>query len=295
MLDTRWPNKPPPGTLIDWSQEINTGLALEWAFNEGSGPCVYNKTSLAANATGTFSSTSLSWSPRGVKFPAGDYRVDTGVTVPFLPFGPSAAWGMEIWLAITATVQLCTFWGFGAETLPSSSVSHDLRFFMAYGGSSPYNVYFWGGSSDWATGVNWITDGAPHQYVLTTPGGSTTPTISLYVDGVFRASGTPGNPLASAAAGGLSEVCAGGRHSSGTGSFVGQFIRGRIWSRCLQAAEIQSAYLRPWASYRPGPARDWAAWMGSAAGGHLYGYSGTGGAVLHPLNLPSSDLYRYRD
>jgi hypothetical protein len=66
VIGTRWPQKPPVGTAIDWSRGLAQGLRAFYALNEGTGP--YAADAARGGVALTWQEPAVSWGvgPRGV-------------------------------------------------------------------------------------------------------------------------------------------------------------------------------------------------------------------------------------
>jgi hypothetical protein len=240
--------KPAPGATLDTGNALTTSLVLCWLLNEGSGTSAADLSGEgntgAFTGAPTWATETSNYSPYATGF-SGTNRIEKSSSAAGLPTGATAAWAMEVWARMTGTISLASVFGFGARPILSPAVGQ-RRNFLQFGGSAPSNhVYFWGETHDWDTGVGWVTDGGWHQYVFSTIGGSSTPTIRLYVDGSSAASGTPSGTLDTAAA----EIYAGDRHNSGAGGFGGDIAIARIWARDLPDADVASLHSSPYGMF----------------------------------------------
>lgn len=150
-----------------------------------------------------------------------------------LPTSASAAWAFSFWHRTAANASLSQYFGFGV-TLPNSDDPGKNRYCLNFNS----NYYWWGDARDWDTGIAFDADNTWHHVLFTTPGGSATPTISLYVDGTFRASGSPSGSLTTAG----TTITAGSAHSSGASSPNASIDDCCIFNRHLSASEIRARH-----------------------------------------------------
>ncbi len=228
--DYHWITKPPLGYGIDLSHPHAQNCNLWWLANEGSGLGLDDLTPWKNR--GVFSATGAVWSPSvkgsSVSLTLSTGRIDANPASGLQTLATiSAPWSMEVWASMTTTVNLAAVFGMSLTDPSGSPATGQLRGFLQFGGSSPnYHVYFWGSGADWDSGIAWNIDGLPHCYLFTSNGGATG-TVTLYIDGVSKASGTPGGSLTT---GTTPRAWAGARHGAAATTFGGKFISGRIWS-----------------------------------------------------------------
>ncbi len=152
-------------------------------------------------------------------------------------------------------------WSFAATLQPfgNVSLSHIVGFNCIYSGNEIdggagrdqkvrgllnylNNYYFWGGSTDWNTGIAFDTDGLVHTVMVTHDGS----TLRFYRDGVLRGS-TARNHTSASTSGGYFVI--GNEHSSGAASPNARIISGRGWNRCLSAGDAANYAANPNAVY----------------------------------------------
>ncbi len=148
------------------------------------------------------------------------------------------AFTIEVMCAVTSVPNLSGF--FGAPQIGSA----DARGLIATGGGSSRNIYFWGGSADLASGVDWLTDGSVQHVFVTTAGPSTT--MRFYRGGVQIASGTTPALGARSSSGNwrLGDMAIGWAASP-----TGVIFKAAFYLRELSAADVASLTAAPWQQF----------------------------------------------
>lgn len=148
-----------------------------------------------------------------------------------LPTAAAAAWTISYWHYTVAYVSLSCDFGFGQE--PSGTPSAGtIRFSLEFNN----NYYFWGSSRDWDTLIAYVVGSWTHV-AFVSDGASSTPGLTLYIDGTSRATGSPSSALETAGA------WAGfGSHHSAGASPNAYYDCGMIHNRQLSASEVYALY-----------------------------------------------------
>lgn len=154
---------------------------------------------------------------------------DVGGTGPFT---------IEVLVRITSAPVLSGFFG-----LPPISGDGAGRAILAYGGGSNKNIFFWGGSADLASGVDWREDGSL-QHVFVASEGSGQP-IWFYRDGAQIASGTTPT-LAST---GNTSYFVGDAGNGWASSPTGAIVKAAHYRRALTPGEVRLLTDDPWANF----------------------------------------------
>jgi hypothetical protein len=234
-----WKSKPPAGTPLDRSHPLAPYLRACWIFNEGAGVFVADA---AGQNNGQRTGGGWAAGDRGtaVAFTGGTTESVKQSNAVGLP-SATDPFAIECRVCMAGTTSLALTWGFGTD--PTSVSTGNGRYFMMFGGTAPNNnVYFWGGSADWDTGIPWITDGQFHSYIFS----KNSAEIVLYIDGVRRGSTTAPTLFFAD-----SVVAAGDRHPSAAGTFTGRMDMGRLFAKHLNDAEAAGLVADPYAMFAP--------------------------------------------
>lgn len=152
---------------------------------------------------------------------------------------------IEVLLSITATSSLACIASFNGNVTPiTTDTTGRRRALLAFGGSSPFNIYFWGESADLDSGVLWRNDGSLQHVFVTASGG----TMRFFRDSKQIASGsTP-----SLAAAGVNQfITFGSRHPSGVNAPAMKVFKATVRNRALSLDEIVQLTNNPWLDFKP--------------------------------------------
>lgn len=164
----------------------------------------------------------------GQQYSAG-FVGDVGGTGPFT---------IEVLVRITSAPALSGFFG-----LSNSSGDGTARAVLAYGGGANKNIFFWGGSADFASGVDWREDGSL-QHVFVASEGSGQP-LWFYRDGALIASGTTPT-LANT---GNTPYFVGDAGAGWASSPTGAIVKAAHYRRALTPGEVRLLTDDPWANF----------------------------------------------
>jgi hypothetical protein len=213
MFGSRWTQKPPVGTQIDWSHSFAAGLQAFWALNEGTGLV---STDLVQNIQAT-QAGGASWS-------AGQFA--TGVFCNASNARAQATWPSGLDLAWPITIA-------SAFTLAGTNSGSGWIFGIFPG---PISCYLSSGT----TPTVWVNNGSALSSGKTISSGSThvvavtisSSNVSIYLDGALAASTTNSG----AANWGSNNVAFGDSSSYGGRTSGLLYYWGGIWTSALPAA-----------------------------------------------------------
>lgn len=236
----RWLDRiaqPQEAARVDWSNPINEGLGCLFYGQlpeavSGREPSVVSGSLDVGEAGSAFS----------INGGSGDERL--AYAVEQLP-SAGAPITLEFLVWLSSAPELSAIGGICPEaTFTTTGGNGQRRALIAYPGS-PGNIYWWGNSNDWDSGIDFPTGALRHVLVSKGPGTSGA-TITLYVDGIEVAQGSNGGTLVLPSSGPFFVI--GSRH------VIGTQITGKIFKAAYYVAEktAQEAALlasRPWANF----------------------------------------------
>jgi hypothetical protein len=258
-LWTGWKSKPPQGTPLDATNDLNRGLVYCFPFNEGSGPPINLVRAYKATIAGT-----ATWSG-GTYGPALSVTGSNYFSIP----QPGNDWVM----AQAATLRIIHNPNYSASfssvvDAGTSGGSRDLSIFLDTNGNIDYQGYAdTNYSTTFSTGM---AKGSWWDFVTTING--TSGAVIYYVNGA---------QIGTLSGSGFSAVSApayfGNNISTGGVSYVGAYALVQYWNRILSAQEIAALHTDPWQIFAP-PVPFW---WGDATAASIASFY-WGGSALRP-------------
>lgn len=152
---------------------------------------------------------------------------------------------IEVLVNITSSTSLACIACFNSAQTPITTDSTGRRRgLLAFGSTTPFDIYFWGESADLDSGVKWRNDGSIQHVFVTATGG----TMRFYRDGFQIASGT--TPTLAAALT-TQFITIGSRHPSGATAPAMKVFKASIRNRALNGNEILALTQDPWRDFKP--------------------------------------------
>lgn len=229
--------RPPLGAQIDWGHPLARGLlvAVPGADYETVRGGVSSNT--GCTVRGTRGGLGL-YSPGGTG-PKAEWHRPTLTGLAATEFTLAAR------VSLTSAPSLANCFTIGANMSTTGTGAGDLRGILLFNG----HWYFWGGSADWDSGVNFDTTGTPRDVVFTGDGSDAQPVVRLYLDGqlVATSNGSLTGNLAALGSTNTPYVTFAGRHVSGGDSLTGALHRGAYWNRRLSNEEVAWLAAEPFA------------------------------------------------
>jgi hypothetical protein len=250
LLPSRRIRQPKIASDVVWDGPLSRGLQLV-----NNGPALNVKSSGARLLLPSWAGSGISYgySPLGVSVISSGAstaaaRYDTGYTI-----ADTSACTLEFLIYPTATASLAAAGGFSTLTTTdgqfnNGSVNGSIRGVLSYGGSSPYDLYFWAANNDYDSTKQWVLGAAQH-IVITKASGTGAVTINVYRNGVLAASGNSGNGSAFYQSGPYWYLF--GRHNSASATITGAIAKAALYDCMLGAAEVGELYAAPWAQLKP--------------------------------------------
>ena len=199
---------------------------------------------LVVNTGSRLSGSGFGMTGRRFQGGAHSYNLDAPRT-----YSGSEGFSVEVLCAITAAPSLS---GFMAVGTPGTTVNGAIRGLIAYSGGSNRNIYFWGGSSDLTSGVDWFIDGSLQHVIVTSDGGSGT-AMRFYRNGAQIASGTTPTLVTAGAV-----ALIGDTQQTWASSPTGVIFKTTYYSRGLNAGEVARLWKNPMDGWLPPKRRIWA-------------------------------------
>jgi len=164
-------------------------------------------------------------------------RIEYGDAVGTLPIVD--VFTHETVIETRSYVSLAGYWGAGTYDGAINPGNGSIRALISFSN----NIYFFGGSADWNTGIAWSTliDGNPHSIIFTSNGTN----IYLYVDGEQKASTTT-PAFVEYDSGSTYKIGAGHSSMATDGDFV--FYKGAMYDRFMSEGEAELLGSEPYRS-----------------------------------------------
>lgn len=267
LAGSQWDQKPPGGTLIDWSNPLATSLAACWPLNEGTSDILKDLTGNGSDAT----ITGAAWTPTpvalGLNFAANDIAI-VASSSPLDFVAPISVYALIYQTASNPDGA------FILSKRPTSNASaFDFSFAIQGGTYNNQLLYQWNNGSTYYS----YTSGTSFPLNVPTGAGLTlwpSGTVDFFIGGQQTASvaatlppTTYPNPINI------------GNYSNGTSLFQldGSLIVLMVWYRALSAADHAQLAANPWQMYAP--QRIWA-WGVPWAGASLVPVGGPTGTPV---------------